>query len=127
MTTTTKSLLNPTPTDESSRRNLLKSVGFATAALLMTDQNVAMAYPRRDVGGDSRSAATAAMNEQAYQTNNRLEKDGFKLDTPQEEQARLADAMASFSYDTASTTSKKGVGNNSKKTAVKQSTAATTR
>jgi hypothetical protein len=49
------------------------------------------------------------MNEQAYQTNNRLEKSGFKLDTREEEQARLSAAMASFSYD-ASTTSKKQTG-----------------
>ena len=63
-----------------------------------------MAYERRDVGGEGRSATTAAMNEQAYQTNNRLEKEGFKLDTREEEQARLSDAMSSFSYDSVAST-----------------------
>lgn len=70
----------------------------------------ASAYERRDVGDPkTRSPATAAMNEQAYQTNNRLEASGFKLDTREEEQARLSSAMASFSYDTA-TASKKQTG-----------------
>lgn len=48
------------------------------------------AYERRDVGDESRSAATAAMNDQAYRTNSRLEASGFKLDTREEEQVRPA-------------------------------------
>lgn len=48
----------------------------------------ANAYERRDVGDESRSASTAAMNEQAYKTNTRLEASGFKLDTREEEQVR---------------------------------------
>jgi hypothetical protein len=67
----------------------------------------ASAYERRDVGGSDRSAATAAMNDQAYQTNNRLEQSGFKLDTREEEQARLSSALSSFSYDSTASSGKK--------------------
>lgn len=35
----------------------------------------------------------------ARATNSRLEKSGFKLDTKEEEAARLSEAFASFSYD----------------------------
>jgi hypothetical protein len=38
------------------------------------------AYERRDVGDENSSAETKAMNDQAYETNNRLERDGFKLE-----------------------------------------------
>lgn len=66
----------------------------------------AAAY-ERDVGADgTRSSTTAAMNIQAKQTNARLEKDGFKLDTKEEEKARLADAMSSFSYESSSSSGK---------------------
>lgn len=58
----------------------------------------AYAY-ERDVGDDTRSADSAAQNKQARETNDRLEQRGFKLDTKEEEQARLNDAFASFSYD----------------------------
>ena len=75
----------------------------------------ASAYERRDVGDDNRSATTAAYNEQAYQTNNRLEKEGFKLDTREEEKAKLSEAMASFSYESSSSTSKKKTGSTSSK------------
>ena len=64
----------------------------------------ANAYERRDVGWADRSAVTAAMNEQAVRTNNRLEQSGFKLDTREEEQERLSSALASFSYDSSSST-----------------------
>ncbi|KAL3917949.1 MAG: hypothetical protein SGARI_007589 [Bacillariaceae sp.] len=68
----------------------------------------ASAYERRDVGDpNSRSATTAAFNEQAYQTNNRLEREGLKLDTREEEQAKLSEAMKSFSYES-TPTKKKG-------------------
>jgi hypothetical protein len=40
----------------------------------------ANAYEVRAVGGDDASPETKAMNRQAYETNNRLERDGFKLD-----------------------------------------------
>ena len=58
----------------------------------------ASAY-ERDVGGKDRSADTAALNLQARETNARLEKGGFKLDTKEEEEARLSSALSSFSYD----------------------------
>jgi hypothetical protein len=58
----------------------------------------AVAYERRDVGGDDRSPEQAAFNEQAFKTNNRLEKDGFKFETKEEEAATLSAAMSSFSY-----------------------------
>ena len=82
-------------------------MGHATAAVLVSlVSDKAIAYERRDVGGADRSAITAAMNEQAYQTNNRLEASGFKLDTREEEQERLSSALASFSYDGATGTRK---------------------
>jgi hypothetical protein len=40
----------------------------------------AFAYERRDVGGDNPSPEMAAMNLQAFETMNRLEKDGVKLE-----------------------------------------------
>lgn len=46
--------------------------------------NVAMAYERRDVGGDNPSQDMAAMNAQAYETMNRLERSGVKLDVSTE-------------------------------------------
>lgn len=62
----------------------------------------ASAYERRDVGGDNRSATTAALNIQAAETNARLEASGFKLDSREEEASRLSAGLASFSYDSAS-------------------------
>ena len=98
---------------EVSRRNMLKTTivsGFASFAIGVSD---ASAYPRRDVGDPAiRSAATSAMNDQAYKTNNRLEQQGFKLDTFEEEQARLNSAMASFSYDDATSKKKKSGSKN---------------
>jgi hypothetical protein len=41
---------------------------------------IANAYERRDVGGADASPETKAMNLQAYETNNRLERDGLKLE-----------------------------------------------
>mmetsp|Transcript_3306 Transcript_3306/g.6013 ORF Transcript_3306/g.6013 Transcript_3306/m.6013 type:complete len:167 (-) Transcript_3306:4340-4840(-) len=58
----------------------------------------AMAY-ERDVGGEGRSSESYAMNLQARETNARLERDGFKLDTKEEEAKRLSDAFATFSYE----------------------------
>ena len=73
----------------------------------------ASAY-ERDVGGKDRSADTAALNAQAKETNARLEKSGFKLDTKEEEEARLSSALSSFSYDGNSS-----AGKSSQKTAGK--------
>jgi hypothetical protein len=41
---------------------------------------VANAYERRDVGDETSSGETKAMNDQAYETNNRLERDGLVLE-----------------------------------------------
>ena len=38
------------------------------------------AYERRDVGDETSSGETKAMNDQAYETNNRLERDGLVLE-----------------------------------------------
>ena len=71
----------------------------------------------RDVGGASRSPEQAAFNLQARETNARLEREGFKLDTKEEEAARLSEALSSFSYD-ASTSKQPGErGYGAKKTA----------
>ncbi len=79
------------------------------AGVLEAPQPV-VAYERRDVGDADRSPTTAAFNEQAFLTNNRLEASGFKLDTREEEKAKLSEAMASFSYESASPSSKKKAG-----------------
>jgi hypothetical protein len=79
----------------------------------------ASAY-ERDVGGTSMSAETAAFNLQARKTNARLEKDGFKLDTKEEEQARLADAMASFSYESSTSGKKQSSRGNKNRAAAEQ-------
>jgi hypothetical protein len=87
--------------------------GIAANNILWTGS--ARAYERRDVGGDDRSMITAAFNEQAFKTNNRLEAEGFKLDTREEEAKKLSDAMKSFSYDSSTTSSssnRKAVSNN---------------
>lgn len=102
--------------DPVSRRNMLYTTIATGTASCFLNVNAASAYPRRDVGDPStRSATTSALNDQAFKTNNRLEQQGFKLDTPEEEQDRIRSAMASFSYDDATT--KKGgksKGNGSK-------------
>lgn len=60
----------------------------------------AMAFDR-DVGGENASAETQAQNAQAKLTNARLEASGFKLDTREEEAAKISEGLASFSYDAA--------------------------
>lgn len=95
-------------TPEVSRRSILKTTVASGVASFFVGVSDASAYPRRDVGDPAtRSPITAAMNDQAFKTNNRLEQQGFKLDTFEEEQARLSSAMASFSYDDAVTKKKK--------------------
>ena len=73
----------------------------------------AEAYERRDVGGPGRSADTAALNDQAYQTQNRLEREGFKLETEQEQIASLSAALSDYSYSP-STGDKKKSNNKAK-------------
>ena len=82
---------------------LVPSLLLAGAAF--DNPKAAMAYERRDVGGDNRSPEGAAMNDQAYETNNRLEREGFKLDTLEEQKALLSSAMSDFSYDNAASSS----------------------
>lgn len=81
------------------------SLGFRPSA--------ANAFEKREIGGEGRSAETAAFNIQNQKTYERLEKSGFPLDTRAEEQARLNDALSSFSYP--SNTSSKNKKNKDKK------------
>jgi hypothetical protein len=75
----------------------------------------AWAYERRDVGDETRSAESAAYNIQAYETNNRLEREGMKLETQAEQKASLTAALAEYSYapTTTSTNKKDGRGSSS--------------
>jgi hypothetical protein len=57
----------------------------------------AVAYERRDVGGEDRSPEQWAYNEQQFQTNNRLERDGLKLETAEEQKASLSSALSEYS------------------------------
>jgi hypothetical protein len=57
------------------------------------------AYERRNVGGDNPSAATYALNEQALKTNNRLEAEGYKLQTEAEQTAEAKSFLSSYSYN----------------------------
>ena len=103
---------------KSSRRAFLNQSGLAGALAFGLAPGVAQAYERRDVGVEGQmSADTYAYNIQAYKTNNRLEAEGFKLDTREEEQARLSAAMASFSYDSATSKKKTGYASNASKSA----------
>ena len=79
----------------------------------------ANAYERRDVGGNDRSAATAALNEQAYETNNRLEKSGLKMESAEEQSAALTAALSDFSYDASPNKSSKN--GSTKKSAAEKS------
>ena len=74
------------------------AVGAGTAA-----PTAATAYERRDVGGEGRSAETAAYNIQAMETNARLEREGFKLETQAEQQASLTAALADYAYSPTNT------------------------
>lgn len=71
----------------------------------------ANAYEFREIGGADRSAETAAMNIQARETNARLLRDGFKLDSREEEASRLSDALSSYSYSGTSGNSRSSQGN----------------
>ena len=100
--------------EQQSRRSFLHHhIAAMTVAFL---PKATMAYERRDVGDGTRSATTAAFNDAAYATNNRLEASGFKLDTREEEQARLSQAMASFSYESSTPRKKSGYGSTSAST-----------
>ena len=103
---------------KSSRRAFFNEAGVAGAVAFGLTPGVAQAYERRDVGAEgSMSAATYAFNLQAVKTGTRLEAEGFKLDTREEEQARLSAAMSSFSYDSATKPKKSGYATNASKSA----------
>ena len=74
--------------------------------------------------GPDRSPETAAMNEQAYETNNRLEREGLKLETQAEQKASLTAALSEYSYSpTTGSASTKG-GSTSSSRSNKAGTAA---
>ena len=107
----TAAILSPTnghiSTAATSRRGFIMNHVFAvTGAVGVASTTFAYhpqptwAYPRRDVGVEGeRSGITEAFNEQAYKTNNRLEASGFPIDSVEQEQQRLDNAIASFSYE----------------------------
>jgi hypothetical protein len=82
---TTSSALSTMPDQHqssSSRRAFLGRVVPVGVVFLQPGLIVAPAhaYDRRDVGGEDASPVTKAMNLQAYETNNRLERAGLKLE-----------------------------------------------
>jgi hypothetical protein len=68
----------------------------------------AQAYERRDVGGETRSPESAALNDQAYETNNRLEREGLVLETAQQQKANLMSALSDYSYSPSTSSNTKG-------------------
>lgn len=66
----------------------------------------AMAYETQDEDDIKRSADYYAQVKQMNETNARLTASGYKLDSKEEENAKINDAFASFSYDAATSTSK---------------------
>ena len=83
-------------------------LAIVTAAAQAAPFLGASAYERRDVGGSDRSPETAAMNEMAYRTNNRLERAGLRLDTAAEQSASLTSALSDMSYEDTNTKTTKG-------------------
>lgn len=71
------------------------------------------AFEARPVGGDNPGAVIASYNIQSVKTYDRLEKEGFKLDSREEEAARLSDALSSFSYPSTPTKNVKKDGKKS--------------
>lgn len=78
-------------------QQLSVAIGTGTGGWVLLEEN-ASAYERRDVGGAGRSPEQAAYNEQAYETNNRLERSGLKLETAQEQSASLTATLSEYSY-----------------------------
>jgi hypothetical protein len=66
------------------------------------------------VGGEDRSPEQWAYNEQAYQTNNRLERDGLKLETAEEQKASLSSALSEYSKAPAAPAKSSGKTNKDK-------------
>jgi hypothetical protein len=77
------------------------------------------AYERRDVGGPDRSPEQWAYNEQAFQTMSRLESDGFKLDTAEQQSATLSAALSEYSYPATPAKASKKTGKDKNKSASK--------
>jgi hypothetical protein len=104
------------------RRSFLQT-GFASSvaaaavgvATMSSSPTPAFAYERRDVGGENSSPETAAFNIQAYETNNRLEREGMKLETQAEQQASLTAALKDYPYSTPAPSSKTAKGSSKKK------------
>jgi len=90
----TSSLSTPPP--NISRRNLFKTIPFAIVSVPLTSSAG---------GGDA--SINAAWTAQAIETNKRLASSGFKIDTPEEENAKLSSGLASFSYDDFSSSKQK--------------------
>jgi hypothetical protein len=65
------------------------------------------AFERRDVGGDKPSALTYAFNERAYETQSRMEANGFKFETQEEQSRSLTAVLADYSYAPTSSKSNK--------------------
>ena len=67
-----------TPSTLSTRRAWLWTA--AGIAVVVAPGTAVQAYERRDVGGSDASPETKAMNEQAYQTQSRLERAGLRVE-----------------------------------------------
>jgi hypothetical protein len=101
------------PRPDTSRRNFMKSAlvasssGAAMASLFPPFVGTARAaYEVRVIGDDKPSPTMAAFNIQIRETTARLERDGFPLDSREDEAKRLSEAMASFSYESNSNSKK---------------------
>lgn len=90
----------------SSRRAFVEAATLSIATVVSMP-TTSLAYEFVDVGGGQGSAETKAMNIQAYETNNRLEKGGFKLDTPAEQSQSLSAALSEYSYEPTADKNKK--------------------
>ena len=96
----------PTTLVDSTTRAFLATVVVAGSILFLAGSScplVAQAYEVRPVGGDDRSPATAALNLQAIETNNRLEREGVQLETQAEQISSLSAQLSSYSYEPTTT------------------------
>ncbi|KAL7557223.1 hypothetical protein ACA910_001289 [Epithemia clementina (nom. ined.)] len=112
-------IINNRPT--TTRRHWVLGLSALAAGSSWLWPSVSEAYEERPVGGDNRSAATAAMNRQAIETNNRLEREGVKLETQAEQIASLSAQLSSYSYEPTT-----GSGSSSSTKTTKPTTTTTT-
>jgi hypothetical protein len=123
------------------------STGICTGCLggnSVSIVNPSYAAYTREVGGSDKSPEQAAYNiqvgltqllhsnpfqcfflthkRQAQKTNERLERSGFKLDTKEEETARLSDALGSYTYEPSGsgTKGKNGISSSKSNSAVQR-------